>query len=780
MKKVLLSLALWSCSQMAMGQVVLSGRVKDASTNEALPSASVVIENLAIATSTNAEGLFSFNKLRKGLALITVSYVGFSTQSQEIALPYEGVLEIALQPESKLVNEVVVSATRASEKTATTFSTIKKAEIEQKNLGQDVPYLLDQIPSVVVSSDAGAGVGYTGIRIRGSDATRINVTVNGVPINDAESQGTFWVNMPDLASSAQDIQVQRGVGTSTNGSGAFGASINIQTDQIPQKAYAGTANSFGSFNTRKHTVKAGTGLINGHYFLDMRLSQIASDGYIDRASSDLKSYYLSGGYIDEKNMLKAVVFGGKERTYQAWYGVDEATLQSARTTNFAGYKADGTFYDDQTDNYQQDHHQLHYSRFISPQWELNTALHYTYGRGYYEEYNVGDSLGSYRLGPVSIGDSTIYYADLVRQLWLDNDFYGATWAINYTPNNRLRSTLGGSINQYDGRHFGKVIWAQVQTGNDPNDHYYNHLSKKTDFTIYAKTYYNFLENMTGFVDLQYRKVHYETNGDRNRSLAIVDDLQFFNPKAGITYQVSPFERVYASVALANREGNRNDYTDNEEKPIPERLYDVEFGFVRSNKNFNIETVGYLMYYVNQLVLTGQLNDVGAYIRSNAGESYRAGLEITSSYRANSWALISLNAALSKNVVKSFAQENGAGELIEYTNTDISFSPWLIGGANLTILPTDGMQVSLNGKYVGKQYLDNTSNNNSALDGYFLLGAQAQYILKPTWMNEIGFNLAINNLLNKMYVANGASYGEGANYYYPQAGINFLVGITLNF
>src|SRR6187402_3472761 len=451
------------------------------------------------------------------------------------------------------LDEVLVSAVRVTAKTPFSFSDLDKKDIKPRNLGQDIPILMNYMPSVVTTSDAGNGVGYTGIRVRGSDATRVNITINGIPYNDAESHGTFWVNMPDFASSVESLQLQRGVGTSTNGAGAFGASLNMLTDTYAQKSSGEISSSFGSFNTNKNTVKFSTGLMNDHFEIAGRLSVLKSDGYIDRASSDLKSYFLQGTYIGKTTLIKALTFGGTEKTYQAWYGVDAATLESDRTFNPAGMFTDefgnDRFYDNQTDNYQQDHYQLHWNERISENWSTNLAFHYTKGKGYYEEYEEDQGFADYGLAPI-IDAPTVSTTDLVRQKWLDNDFYGTTFSVNYKKDN-WDVILGGGWNKYEGDHFGKVIWARYASTSELGDHYYDDFSTKTDGNIFAKANYKVADKWSLFGDLQLRNVTYKANSTETG--LVNDNFNFFNPKAGVTFEMNEKNSLYFSYARANRE-----------------------------------------------------------------------------------------------------------------------------------------------------------------------------------------------------------------------------------
>ncbi|HQE34464.1 MAG TPA: TonB-dependent receptor, partial [Flavobacterium alvei] len=545
------------------------------------------------------------------------------------------------------LDEVLVSAVRVTTKTPVSFSNLDKKEIKTRNLGQDIPILMNYLPSVVTTSDAGNGVGYTGIRVRGSDATRVNVTINGIPYNDSESHGTYWVNMPDFASSLESIQLQRGVGTSTNGAGAFGASLNMLTETYSKKATAEISSSLGSFNTNKNTVKFSTGLLNNHFEMAGRLSVLKSDGYIDRASSNLKSYFLQGTYIGNTTLIKALVFGGTEKTYQSWNGIDAATMATDRTFNSAGIYTDEAgktrFYDNETDNYKQDHYQLHWNEKLSENWSTNLAFHYTKGKGYYENYKEDAKFSSYGLTPIVIGGTTINTTDLVRQKWLDNDFYGTTFSANYKDEN-LNVILGGGWNKYEGEHYGKVIWARYASQSELGDRYYEDQATKTDGNIFAKANYQITPKISLFGDLQLRNVTYKANSWETGT--VDDTFTFFNPKAGLNYDIDAKNKLYFSYARANREPNRTDYENG--NPKPEKLNDYELGWRWNAEKVKINTNIYYMAYKDQLILTGKLDDVGSPIRSNSDTSYRLGLEVDATIQLSKKFIIRPNFTLSDN------------------------------------------------------------------------------------------------------------------------------------
>lgn len=698
---------------------------------------------------------------------------------------------------------IEVRSLRAKDDAPFAKTEISKKDIAKGNNGQDVPYLLQYTPSAVVTSDAGAGVGYTGIRVRGTDGTRINVTLNGIPVNDAESQGTFFVNFTDIASTTGSIQLQRGVGTSTNGSGAFGATMSISNMQQYEKAGAELINSVGSFNTLRHTLHAGTGLINDQFQFDVRLSKITSDGYIDRSSSDMKSLqFIAGWTPNKKTSVHFMVMTGKEKTQQAWNGVSQDSLATNRTFNELGVRADGTYYDDQTDNYQQDYYQLFADHQFSNVLTGHIGLFLTRGRGYYNEYRLGQSFSTYGLNDfITPSNDTFSTTDLIRQLWLDNYYYGGVFSLMYEKKN-TQVTFGGGFNRYEGEHYGYVKWAQY---NVPADYrWYLNDAQKNDANVYLKAQHTINKNLILFGDLQYRNVQYDINGFRdNPTLTPSVNYSFFNPKAGVTYllrnNIFQKQKVYASIAVANKEPNRNDFEANTtELPKHEQLYDVEAGYEVSKQKWNVSANYYYMSYKDQLVLTGQINDVGAYTRTNVPESYRTGVELQGAVIPTRWLTIHANATISQNKIKNFTEyydnyddPNGNQVMIEHNNTDIAFSPNIIGAGGVTLRPFRKMsmgqkfEIDLLGKYVGKQYLDNTSSDARSIDAYALGDVRIRYSIKAKPFKELGLNLMLNNIFDKKYESNGYTYsyrygGENTtvNYYYPQAGFNWLLGLTM--
>ena len=684
------------------------------------------------------------------------------------------------------LKEVIVSSVRAKDKNPITYTNVAAAEIAPRNLGQDIPVLLNYLPSVVTTTDAGNGVGYTYMRVRGSDGSRINVTLNGVPFNDSESQGTFFVNLPDFASSLETVQLQRGVGTSTNGAGAFGASLNMQTKSFQEKAYAEVSNSVGSFNTRKHTLAFGTGLHN-NFEMNARISNIASDGFIDRASSNMFGYFFNANYIAEKSQVKFLAFGGKEKTYQAWYGIEDVDkLKNDRTFNPAGMYTDEfgntQFYDNETDNYWQNHFQLHWSEKWSEKWISNAALHYTIGKGYFEQYREDEDLADYNL-PDFNGNST---SDLVRKRWLDNDFFGATFSLNYKTA-KTDLLFGGAANRYLGKHFGEVVWTQNYIPNQ--NRYYDDFGNKDDVNFYTKASFNITNKLNLFTDLQYRMVFYEATSVKFSD--VNDTFRFFNPKAGLSYQLNAKNSFYGYFGIANKEPRRDDYENGSVKP--ERLFDYELGWKYNTQKVKISANAFYMNYKDQLVLTGALNDVGSPIFTNSGKSYRVGLEVESSIAITDKLILNPNVTLSQNKNQDFYFQRD-GVLQNLGNTDIAFSPNLVIGNRLTFLPIKDFQISFLSKFVSEQYMGNIDSEQSKLDAYFVNDLNVNYEWKLNKaIKSIVFSGLVNNIFDLEYESNGYFYTydddwsnpgnvttvEGTGYY-PQAGINFLLGMSLKF
>jgi iron complex outermembrane receptor protein len=772
----------------------LSGTISDES-GKPVSGATIVAKGTANATVSDFDGKYTL-KLSKGTYTILVSMLSQPIE-KTVTITKNTVLNITLGAKTEALDAVLISAVRVNADSPITYSNLEKEEITKRNLGQDIPVLMNFMPSVVTTSDAGSGVGYTGIRVRGSDATRVNVTINGIPYNDAESQGTFWVNMPDLASSTESIQLQRGVGTSTNGSGAFGASLSLLTDAVSEKANGEISNSFGSFNTRKHTVKFSTGKLDNNFELAGRLSKIKSDGYIDRATSDLSAYFLQGSYVDENTLIKALAFGGHEITYQAWNGIDRETLETNRTFNPSGQFTDENgnvrFHDNEVDNYRQDHYQFHWNQKLSENWTTNLGLNYTQGRGFFEQYKEDESFADYGLEEIVIDGTTINETDLIRRRWLDNDFYVINLNANYKKDN-LDMDFGAFLGVYDGDHFGEVIWARFASDSEIRNRYYEGNGKKNDLSFFTKATIRVNDKLSLFGDLQVRNVSYKTSGISSDLVPfnIDENYTFFNPKAGINYKLNSNNSLYLSYARANREPNRSDF-ENNNAVKPEQLDDFELGWRWKGENFTVNTNAYYMLYNDQLVLTGALDDTGSPLRTNSGKSYRLGLEIDASIKLSEQLTVRPNIAISTNKNKDFITTKD-GSLANLGNTNISFSPDFVAGNILSYAPSDKFQVSLLSKYVGEQYMGNIDSDVSKLDSYFINDLNLTYQIKMNSIFEsITFSGLINNIFGVEYVSNGYFFTyeddfsnpgtittiEGAGFY-PQATRNFLVGMTLKF
>ncbi|MAO72001.1 MAG: TonB-dependent receptor [Flavobacteriales bacterium] len=739
-----------------------------------------------------------FNKKWSIAVMMTLPIFGFTQQQDTVSL-------------SQLLEEVQVKGVNAGEKTPISYTNLSEKEIDKSNLGQDLPYLISLTPSVVSSSDAGAGIGYTYMTIRGSDANRINVTINGIPLNDSESQGVWWVNMPDFSSSVNNIQIQRGVGTSTNGGSAFGATVNLQTNGLKKEKYFITSNTLGSFNTLKNNIEFGTGLLGNNLSFDGRISKITSDGYIDRSSSDLESFYLSAGYYGKNSTLKAILFDGHERTYQAWNGVPQSYLDSNRKFNPYNYE-------NEVDDYGQTHFQLHYNKQCSDRTFLNLAIHYTKGSGYYEQYkgsefnsliNYGSesTLSDYGISDTIINGDTISTSNLIRRKWLDNDFYGATFSFNHSTN-KVNFILGGAANTYNGAHFGKVIFTEIH--GDLDHEYYRNDATKNDLNLYLKTDYAITNKLNVYLDLQTRFVDYTFEGfDANGEVANQTvNLRFFNPKYGIFYSITDKSSVYSSYSEGKREPNRNDYIEStpSSRPSPETLFDTEVGYRYNSKNFDLGINLYNMEYKNQLVNTGEINDVGASINSNIDESYRRGVEIETALKLTKKLSYSANITFSKNKIASFTEyidnwDTWSKDTINYKNTDISFSPNIIAKSQL-IYDIGDLQASWIVKHIGNQFMDNSQSEDRMLEKYTVNNLLLSYVVKLKNVKSAKITLLVNNFLNTEYVNRAWVYrfnteqseedlsydpyinidSDGYNMigYFPQASRNYLLGVTLGF
>ena len=765
----------------------IKGKVTDIN-GLSLPGAGITIENTILGVHTDSEGNYSLAIRKGGIYKLRFSFIGFESQIRDVTFKGDTVLNIVLLAKSVMTEEVFVNATRAGERTPMAYSTVTKEDISKNNIAQDIPYLLGYTPSLVVSSDAGTGVGYTNINIRGTDVKRINVTIDGVPVNDAESHGVWWVDLPDLASSTDNIQIQRGVGTSTNGAGAFGATINFQSTNLNREPYAEVNSSYGSFNTSKNTINFGTGLINKKFAIDARLSKIWSDGYIDRAFSDLKSFYISGTMYGETSILKLMIFSGVEHTYQAWDGVPKDSLATHRTYNIHNYK-------NETDNYWQDNYQLHYSKEISSNISANAALHYTHGQGYYENLIQNSKFSSFNLPNAIFNTDTITSSDFITQRWLRNDFYGFTYSLNYRKD-KISTIIGGGWNQYLGNHFGDIIWAKTVTYNNDSYRWYQGTGNKKDLNTFLKINYSLTNKLNLYTDLQFRNINYSIGGfDENlKDVTQNHKYNFFNPKAGFTYNLDEKQKVFSSFGVSQREPDRDDFTDADpgKTPVPEKLFDYEAGYEFHSSILMLKGNLYYMFYHDQLILTGKINNVGATILTNVPKSYRQGIEIETGIQIFENLNWYENLTISRNIIPVFEDltdnwDNSLQDKEILKNKTISFSPSIIAGSVIDYYPFKNFHLSLNTKYVGKQYIDNTQNTERMLKAYLVQNISFLYTIKSKIFKEMTCQFVVNNLFDKMYETNAWVYKyieEGSLHvmdgYFPQAGINCMVKFEIKF
>ena len=783
---------------------VIKGKVTDLSGN-VLSGAGITIENTFLGVHSDEEGSYSFSGLKDGIYTLRFSFIGYETQVKEVKLKGEAVLNISLTSKPFMTEEVFVNATRAGEHAPLAYSTVNREQLKKQNTGHDLPYLLSLTPSLVETSEAGNGVGYTSLRIRGTDGSRINVTIDGIPLNDPESQQVFWVDLPDLASSVENIQVQRGAGTSSNGAGAFGATISIQTTNPENEPFAEINSSIGSFNTIKNMVSAGTGLLAGKFALQMRYSDLKSDGFIERTGSDHRSAYISGIFRTDRSRLKANIIIGEEHTGIGWWGVPKEMLTVNRRYNPAGEYTDEAgikhYYENESDNYFQNHFQLIYSLKLNNYLSLHTALHYTKGKGYYEEYREDQPLTDYGISPVNIGDTIISATDLIRRKWMSNDFYGLVYSLKY-QNERIEATAGGGLNLYIGDHFGRIIWMR-NAGNTEKDYrWYLNSSRKGEISLYGKVNYSLSDNTTIFGDLQYRHILYKMTGidDDLKDIGQEHKFGFFNPKAGVFFSITPNQDAYFSFSVANREPTRTDFKeasgDLNATPKPETLYDTEMGYKLRTGKSSLAINLYGMIYKNQLVPTGELSNVGYSITTNVEKSYRLGMEITAGIKPLKFIDWNLNLTLSRNKITDFTEYyvdyNTSDWSSEYLSknlgeVDIAYSPLITGTSDLTFKIISGVDFHFISKYVGEQYLDNTMNPERMIDPYFVNNFRLDY--EPSFRNIKGVELQflVNNIFNEIYESNaygGNWYEDGVekswSYYFPQAGTNFMCKIGVKF
>lgn len=815
MKRLSLLLVLQLISFWVFSQSTISGTITDTN-GEPLIGANVQLTNTLKGTFTDLTGKFFIKNIKNGKYTIVVSYIGYVKASKKINLKKDLNINFKLLRSSIMSDEVIVSSTRAGEKTPATYVNLNKKSIDDNNLGQDIPYLLSITPSVVTSSDAGAGIGYTSFRIRGTDANRINVTLNGIPLNDPESHGVFWVDLPDLASSINNVQIQRGVGTSSNGAGAFGATINMQTLTLKPKAYAEISNSAGSFQTWKSNVRVGSGLINDKFTFDARLSKIESQGFIDRATSDLKSFFVSGGYYNKNDIIKLNISSGIEKTGQAWNGVPKCRLENdslgmtqlVNDDSWSVAEKENLFnsnsrtfnryiYKNQTDNYQQDHYQLFYSHELNNFLNINAALHYTKGYGYYENYKYNKKFSKYGLSNAIYNNDTITHTNLINRKILDNDFYGVVYSMNYKLE-KINASIGGAYNIYKGRHFGKILWTQFASNNVNKDfEWYRNTGNKKDFNIYTKINYQIFNKINVYGDIQFRNIYYTIDGidDDFRDISQTHKFNFINPKIGIYYTINDKQNTYFSFGVAHREPNRNNYTDADPtKPMPtdEVLRDYEFGYTFNTTKTVLNVNLFFMDYKNQLVLTGEINDVGSAIMTNVDKSYRTGIELSAGIKLTDNLKWDMNATFSKNKIKNFTEyvdnwETGEQNITNIGETNLAFSPNIIAKSIIKYNIKNKFSIKLISNYVGKQYIDNSASDERKLNAYFVNNINIDYSFKTKLVKGINLSLMINNIFDQEYETNAWVYQytyEGEHRvmdgYFPQAGINFLAGLTLKF
>jgi iron complex outermembrane recepter protein len=798
----------WATPSNAEGAIKLSGRVVD-SNGTPLVGAVIIIENSLLGTSTSANGFYLLPIRRPGEFILTASFLGYKKESKKLLIESDTHIDFTLEQEPIMGEAVIVSATRAGNRMPIAHTTINSDELDERKSGYDIPYLLELIPSVVATSEGGTGIGNTAFRIRGTDMTRINVTVNGIPINDPESQGVWWVNMPDFASSVDNVQIQRGVGTSTQGAGAFGGTVNFQTSTLNPEPFAQVETTVGSFNTLKTSAKAGTGLINDRFSFESRYSRVQSDGYIDRGWSDHQSLFVTGAWHTENSLLRFNLIHGEQHTGITWEGTPSYLLNTDRTYNPAGYigtdeQNNELFYPNESDNYNQTHYHLIYSQQINRNFSLNISGFWIAGKGYYEQYKRNRKLLDYGIEPFIVGEETVSRVDMIRQKWLENDLYGITYSLNYNIN-EIRTVVGGGWNNYNNHHYGNVLWTKINIGIPKDFEWYRNIGNKEDYNFFAKSTYQLLDKVSLFGDIQYRGINYALSGEDDdlQSLNQKHHWDFFNPKGGVFYNISPSQEAFFSIGVAHREPSRADIKDamkygNNQTPIHEKLIDYELGYNLKSQGFALGINLYYMDYRDQLVLTGKLSDVGYPLMTNVPKSYRTGIELTGGFMPYKWLRWDANITLSENKIVIFTEyvdlyDSDWNFVGQQSNmlllTDISFSPSVIGSSLISVKPFENLRFSLASKYVGSQYIDNTSSRDRMLNAYFVNNLKIDYNINLDGIKGIRIQAMVNNLFNEKYVANGWVYravftDNSPEYredgFFPQAGINFMGRFVVEF
>jgi iron complex outermembrane receptor protein len=806
---------LWGLLMVLMisAQHQVSGKVLDEQ-GQPLIGAAVVLGQHQWTTISGIDGGYILENVAPGTYRMMISYLGYYIYTHSIAVTGDLVNNVTLVTKTTFTDEIVVSAIRASVKTPVAFTNLTKQELKTLNMAEDVTYVLGLTPSAVATSEAGIGIGYTNLRIRGTDPTRINVTIDGIPLNDAESQGVFWVDLPDFTSSVEEVQIQRGVGTSSNGAAAFGASINLRTNKTENEPSAMLSSTVGSFNTLKNNIKVNSGLLNNRFSFEARYSDIQSDGYVKHSGSNHQSLFLSGAMHLPQALLKMNVIHGVERTGISWWGVPADSLKVNRRFNPAGVYFDDAgnqkYYQDQTDNYVQTHYHLVYIQEFSPSFNMSGALHYTKGKGYYEQFKEDESVEEYGWEPVMVNGQMIDETDLINQKWMDNHFYGFTWSSNYSFG-LWNASVGTGWNRYDGDHYGEVIWSRLPVLSEKGERWYLNNGTKTDYQFFAKVNWQPSTRFLVYGDVQFRGIDYKLEGRDDDWFEIQlpldqqHEFRFFNPKAGVTYSLNNKHQWYASVGISNREPSRTDFKmgrgDAAATPKPERLVDFEGGYHYRSPLFSANINLFFMNYKDQLVPTGQKSNVGYDIMTNVDESYRAGVELIWGAKLLPRLSWDGNLTLSSNKIKNFIEYSTAysadySESMEWITplgtTDIAYSPNVVGASTLSYKPMKNMELGFVSKYVGAQFFDNTSDQNRKLDAYFINNLRAKYEFHPSWVKAIGVQLQVNNLFNVVYENNayGGNWYEANNtggynelswaYYYPQAGTHFLTRIYLEF